>query len=193
MTHDNPPGWDYNPASWSERLPLAGAALLGFAIATYLALYQYGIVTHVWEPFFGRGSEVILHSRVSDFLERALGLPVTDAALGAFGYAAEVVGDLVGRTHRWRTMPWVVLLFGATVVSLGAGSVLLAILQPVAFGAWCTLCLASAAISVCLVGPAMDEVLASLQHLRREHDRGRSVWRALLGMEQEPAREEALR
>jgi len=40
---------------------------------------------------------------------------------------------------------------------------------------WCTLCLASAAISISLVGPATDEVLASLQYLRWAHDEGESL------------------
>jgi hypothetical protein len=31
---DLPPGWEYNPASWSQRLPIIGLALLGFGIAS---------------------------------------------------------------------------------------------------------------------------------------------------------------
>ena len=46
---------------------------------------------------------------------------------------------------------------------------------------YCTLCLASAVISVTMTAPAMDEVLASLQHLRRVRLAGGSVWRAVLG------------
>jgi hypothetical protein len=65
---------------------------------------------------------------------------------------------------------------------LGAVSVLLVILQPVLFDAWCTLCLASAVISVLMIGPAMDEVLASLQHLVRQARRGRSAWRVFWGL-----------
>jgi hypothetical protein len=33
-----PPGWSYNPSSWSERLPLVGLALVGFAIAISLTV-----------------------------------------------------------------------------------------------------------------------------------------------------------
>ena len=73
---DTPPGWDYNPASWPQRLPIIGLALIGCGIATYLALYQWGVIGHVWEPFFGDGSEVILNSSVSHILS------VPDAALG---------------------------------------------------------------------------------------------------------------
>ena len=64
-------------------------------------------------------------------------------------------------------MPWIVLLFGLAVGPLGAASSLLVMRQPVLDDAWCTLCLTSAAISLVLIGPAMDELLASLQALRR--------------------------
>jgi hypothetical protein len=59
------------------------------------------------------------------------------------------------------------------------------------FDAYCTLCLTTAVISVAMIGPAMDEVLASLQHLKREHRRGHSVWRAFWGLSPEPSRSRA--
>lgn len=177
MTADKhiPPGWSYNPSSWSERLPIVVLALGGFMIALYLALYQWRVFGSVWEPFFGEGSRVILNSGVSRIL------PVPDAALGAFGYLVDAVTGLIGRRERWRRMPWIVILFGLAVGPLGAVSILLVILQPVMFDAWCTLCLTSAVISVLMIGPAMDEFLASLQYIKREKNRGRSVWSALWG------------
>jgi hypothetical protein len=33
-----------------------------------------------------------------------------------------------------------------------------------------------------MIGPAMDELLASLQHIKRENNRGRSIWRVFLGL-----------
>ena len=78
-------------------------------------------------------------------------------------------------------MPWLVVLFGLFVGPLGGVSVVLVMLQPLLYDSWCTLCLATAAISVVMIGPAMDEVLASLQHLKRERDAGRSLWRAFWG------------
>jgi hypothetical protein len=51
-----PPGWRDNPSEWKQRLPIAALAAGGFAVASYLALYQYGVVGAVWEPFFGDGS-----------------------------------------------------------------------------------------------------------------------------------------
>lgn len=170
-----PPGWDYNPAAWSQRLPIIVLALVGFGIALYLGLYQMGIFPTVWEPFFGDGSRKILTSEIS----RAL--PIPDALLGAFGYLLDAVTGAVGGTRRWRTMPWIVILFGLAVGPLGAISIMLVVFQPVLLGAWCTLCLASAVVSVVMIGPAMDEMLASLQYLRRVKDDGGPVWRAFWG------------
>lgn len=176
---DAPPGWSYNPSTWGQRLPIVGLALVGFLIAGYLALYQWGIFSGVWEPFFGDGSRVILNSSISRIL------PIPDAALGALGYLADAVTGAIGRRGRWRTMPWIVILFGLAVGPLGAVSILLVILQPVLFGEFCTLCLASAAISVAMIGPAMDEFLASLQWVKRERARGRSAWRVFWGLDDE--------
>jgi len=170
-----PPGWDYNPASWSQRLPIVGLALLGFLVALYLTLYQLRVFTTVWEPFFGNGSTKILNSGVSRIL------PVPDAALGAFGYLTDAVAGIVGNTRRWRTMPWIVVMFGLAVGPLGFISVLLVVLQPVLFDAWCTLCLVSGFISVIMIGPTMDEMLASLQYLKRVKKSGLSLWKGFWG------------
>jgi uncharacterized membrane protein len=172
-----PPGWSYNPSTWAQRLWIVGIALVGFGIAAYLSLYQYRVVDDVWEPFFGSGSRTILDSWVSKLL------PVSDAALGALSYLLDAVTGVVGGKRRWKTMPWMVVLFGIAVGPLGLVSLLLVILQPTLFDAWCTLCLVTAAISIVMIGPSMDEVLASLQHLGREKDRGRSPWRAFWGLE----------
>ncbi len=170
-----PPGWDYNPASWPERIPIIVLALVGFLIATYLSLYQFRILTTVWEPFFGNGSIRVLNSPVSHML------PIPDAALGALGYLADAVGGAVGGRRRWKTMPWIVVFFGLAVGPLGMVSIMLVIFQPVLFDAWCTLCLATAFISVVMIGPSMDEVLASLQYLKRAKTSGKSLWRAFWG------------
>lgn len=173
---DIPPGWSYNPATWRERLPIVGLALIGFGISGYLALYQWRVIPRVWDPFFGDGSRVILNSSVSKIL------PIPDAALGALSYLLDAVAGVIGGKHRWRTMPWVVVLFGVAVGPLGAVSILLVIFQPVLFHEWCTLCLASATVSMLMIGPAMDEMLASLQYLKRVRQRGESLWRAFWGM-----------
>ena len=172
-----PPGWDYNPSSWSERLPIIALALVGLGIATYLTLYQLEVIATVWEPFFGNGSRKVLTSGISRVL------PIPDGALGAIAYLVDAVTGAIGGTRRWRSMPWIVIVFGIAVGPLGLVSVLLVILQPVALGAWCTLCLASAVVSVVMIGPAMDEMLASLQYMKRVKDSGVSLWKAFWGYE----------
>jgi uncharacterized membrane protein len=176
MTGDVPPGSRHNPSAWPRRLPVLVLALAGCAIATYLALYQLQVVGHVWEPFFGDGSRVILRESSIARL-----LPVPDALLGAAVYLLGAAADLIGGGDRWRTMPWAVLLLGVVSGSLGAGGVVLAVCQPALFGTFCTLCLASAACSVLLAGAVSWEVLATWQHLRRESARGVSWWSALWG------------
>ena len=176
-----PPGWVKNPSAWGERLPIVVLALVGLGIATYLTLYQYNVVDTVWEPFFGDGSETVLDSALSRVL------PVSDAALGAFGYALDAVTGVIGGRKRWRTMPWIVILFGIFVGPLGAISILLVIAQPVLYDSFCTLCLASAVISLAMIPPAVDEVLASLQEVRRVRQGGGDWWRFFWGIKSDPA------
>jgi uncharacterized membrane protein len=170
-----PPAWEYNPSSWGQRLPLIIIGAVGFIIALYLGLYQLRVIDHVWEPFFGDGSKRVLNSEVS----RAL--PIPDGILGAFGYLLDVATGIIGNTSRWRSKPWIVILFGIAVGPLGLVSVLLVILQPVLVGTWCTLCMVTAVISVVMISPAMDELLASLQWLQRVRHSGHSVWKAFWG------------
>lgn len=175
LKDNTPPGWDYNPASWKERIPIVVLAMVGFAIATYLALYQLEIVETVWEPFFGDGSKTILNSKVSNVL------PIPDAALGAFGYLLDAVTGIIGGKRRWKTMPWIVVVFGLAVGPLGFVSVMLVVFQPVLYDSWCTLCLASAVVSIAMIGPAMDEMLASLQYMKRVKDSKLPFWPAFWG------------
>lgn len=174
---DTPEGWSYNPSTLAQRLPIVVLALAGTAIATYLALFQVGVLDTVWEPFFGRGSEEVLDSRLSYVL------PIPDASLGALAYLLDALTGVIGGRARWRTMPWIVIVFGLAVGPLGAVSIFLVIAQGTIVGSWCTLCLASALVSLAMIGPAMDEMLASLQYMRQQRDRGRSTWRVFWGME----------
>ena len=43
-----------------QRVPIAILALIGFGIATWLTLFQLGVLPAIWEPFFGEGSRLIL-------------------------------------------------------------------------------------------------------------------------------------
>ena len=89
-----PPGWNYNPSDWLQRLPLIGLAM-GGGIAGYLALYQVGVFAMGWAPFSPGGSERILHSSLSWVL------PIPDAALGALGYVLDAAGGAVGGRTCW--------------------------------------------------------------------------------------------
>ena len=151
--HNIPPGWSYNPSSWSQRWPLIFIAFIGFQIALYLGLFQVNVISDVWDPFFGEGSSQVLTSPVSK------ALPIPDAMLGAISYLLDAVTGVIGGTSRWRTKPWIVVLFGIATGPLGMVSVVLVILQPLVVGAWCTLCLVTAVISIVMVSPAMDELL----------------------------------
>lgn len=170
-----PEGWVYNPSAWSERVPIAILAFIGFGIATWLALFQMGFLPTMWEPFFDDGSRRILTGRVSQLL------PVSDAALGALGYLADAVFGLVGGTARWKRRPWLVVVFAIAVIPFGLTSVTLFVLQPMLYDTWCTLFLVSVAISLAMVPYAWDEFIASWQWMRGRLDAGVSLWGALIG------------
>lgn len=162
---------------------------MGGAIAFYLTLFQWETIRNIWDPFFSggddypNGSSKILKSPTSEILPH----PLTDGFLGFLGYVGDAVTGLIGGTRRWRTMPWIVILFGILVGPLGAISIILVMTQPLAYDTFCTLCLATAVISVLMIGPAMDEMLASLQYMRRVKANGRPFWRYFWGLgDQEP-------
>ncbi len=171
-----PPEVDDSPSKWSRRLPGFVLALIGLGVATYLALFQIGVLSVVWEPFFGNGSRLLLKQSAVAHL-----LPIPDAALGAAAYLLEAITGAVGGRDRWRTAPWLVLFFGFIAFALGITGVLLVVLQPTLFGAFCTLCLVSAACSISTAFAAAPEVLASVHLLRKTAASGGSVWRTLWG------------
>lgn len=171
-----PPVWSYNPSERLQRLPLLIISVIGFLIALYLGLYQLHVFSNVWEPFFGNDAKGVLTSFVSH------SLPVPDALLGAAGYLADIVLASVGNESRWHTHPCLVILYASVVCLMGVGSMLLVILQPVVLQAWCTLCLTSAFISIIMISPATDELLASLQFLQRVKKSENSLWKAFWGV-----------
>ncbi len=145
-----------NPSRRSRRTLVSALALLGCAVSTYLALYQYHLLGSVWDPIFGDGSAKVLTSPLS----RAL--PVSDATLGALAYAFEACVESAGRTDRWDTQAWLVALVGLTAAGMALTSVGLVVSQPVLTGTFCTLCLTSAALSFVIAGLVAEEVRAML-------------------------------
>lgn len=171
-----PPGWSYNPSSWSERWPLLLLATIGLAAAIYTACGQLGIVALMWDPFFGsQSSYLVTHSTISRLL------PIPDGLLGVVGYLCDLIFGSIGARDRWRRLPGVVLLFAVTITGLGIVSVALTILQGAFIEHWCTVCLVSATVSILIFGLGIGEALASLQYLAREHVRGHALWAVLWG------------
>jgi uncharacterized membrane protein len=176
---DVPLGWSYSPSSYVQRVPIVSLAFIGFFVSRYLAAYQLGHVPAVWDPFFpGTSPEQNgTESVISSALSRAF--PIPDAGFGALAYMLDILTGIIGDQRRWRTMPWLVLLFGLMIVPLGAVSVGFIIIQPTMIGALCTLCLLQAAVTVVLIPYSVDEVLATVQFLIRSKRVGRSFWRTL--------------
>ena len=176
-----PPGWDYNPSAWSQRLPIVILAIVGLYVSRYLAGYQLGHVPHVWEPFFAgapddpkNGTEEIITSHVSE------AWPVSDAAVGAYTYALEILTGIVGSRARWRTMPWLVILFGLMIAPLGVTSIYFIIIQPIEIGTWSTLALIGAAAVLIQIPYSLDELLAAVDFVRRRVKAGANIVRVLL-------------
>lgn len=155
-----PTGHSSNPSSWNKRLPLLILAVLGFGIALYLGLYQLEIFSSVWEPFFGLGTNAVVKSSFSQ------SLPIPDGLMGAFGYLCDIILVSIGDRSRWKTKPWVVIVYAVLIILMGLVSILLILLQAFIFKAWCTLCLFSAALSLSMVIPAVQEFQASLQFIK---------------------------
>jgi hypothetical protein len=168
---DTPPGWSYNPSGWMQRGPIIAMAFVGFFLSRYLAAYQLGHITYPWDPFFGDGTRRVLDSEISK------AWPVSDAGLGSVSYMLEALSGFMGGRNRWRTMPWMVVLFGVLVVPLGVVSIVLVVLQPIAVGAWCTLCLVTAGAMLIMIAPAIDEVVAMGQFLLGARREGKPLWR----------------
>ena len=166
-----PPGWTENPTAWPKRLRVAALAFAGFCVAGYLTLYQVGVLGSVWEPLFGSGSRQVL-----DWTH-----PFPDAALGVVAYTAEIVLSFIGGEDRWRTKPWAVVALGAVITGGAVTSIALIVIQGTAVGAWCTLCLTSAALSLVIFPLCVNEPRAGLEHLARVRAAGRSPWRAMAG------------
>ncbi|HEX7022739.1 MAG TPA: vitamin K epoxide reductase family protein [Trueperaceae bacterium] len=165
-----PPGWSYNPSSWLQRTPIIALGIVGWFVSRYLAAYQLGYLATAWDPIFGQGTMNILDSKVS----RAW--PISDAGFGAFAYTLEALMGFMGGPARWRTMPWMVTFFGILVIPLGVVSITLVVLQPVAVGSWCTLCLLTALAMLIMIPLTVDEVVAMGQFLARHRHEGEPFW-----------------
>lgn len=167
---DVPPGWSYNPSTWPQRAPIIALAFLGFFLSRYMAGYQLGYISNIWDPFFGDGTKHVLDSDMSQ------SFPISDAGLGAVAYMIEGLMGFMGDRQRWRTMPWMVTFFGILVVPLGVVSIALIISQPVIVGDWCWPCLVAALAMLIMIALTLDEVVAMGEFLVRARREGQSLW-----------------
>ncbi len=159
-----PPGWSFNPSSWAQRIPIIFLAFICWMISRYLAAYQLGYIDTMWDPFFGSGTVNVLTSDVSK------AFPVPDAGLGAFAYTLETLSGF-GNERRWRTTPWLVILFGLLTIPLSIASIILIMLQPILVGSWCGLCLINAFIMLLPIPLSIDEMTASIQYLKHAKEK----------------------
>jgi hypothetical protein len=186
MGSEVPPGWSYNPSSWPQRWIMIVLAFVGWMAARYMGAFQLGYIDHAWDPFFGDSTREVLNSTMSH------SWPVSDAALGVLAYTLEFLMGFMGGPSRWRTMPWMVLFFSILVIPLGAVSIFLVISQPLAVGAWCTLCLVTAAVMLPMIPLQLDEVTAMGQHMVQAKRRGDKLWEVFWkgGKPIEPSKDE---
>ncbi|HEV8434871.1 MAG TPA: vitamin K epoxide reductase family protein [Thermoanaerobaculia bacterium] len=138
---------------------IAALAAAAMCVAVYLGLYQLRVIATVWDPLFGRGSELVLDSRVSQAIRRFTIVP--DSILGAVAYGCELIFALIGSTERYRRHRWLVLLFGVNSAALAVAALALVALQAFVIHAGCFFCLASAGCSLTIAGLAIEEVRAA--------------------------------
>jgi hypothetical protein len=72
-------------------------------------------------------------------------------------------------------MPWLVVLFGLMIAPLGVVSIFFIVIQPILLGTWSTLALLAAAAMLVQIPYSLDELLASVQFVRRRARAG-SRW-----------------
>ncbi len=174
---DTPPGWSYCPSTYLQRVPIIALGLIGLVLSRILTAYQLGHIDGVWEPFFNvpgplNGTEHIITSDMSK------AWPVADGGVGTITYMFEILMGAMGGRARWRTMPWMVLLFGIVVVPLGVVSIYFIIAQPIIIGTYCTLCIAAGVAMLIMIPYSLDELVAMGQFMVLNTRRGRPLWRS---------------
>ncbi|MBA4141850.1 MAG: SPW repeat protein [Nitrosospira sp.] len=150
-----------------------------------------GYINSAWDPFFSgtkklNGTETIITSDVSK------AWPVADAGLGGVAYMFEVLMGVMGGRQLWRTMPWMVTMFGFVVVPLGTVSIYFIIIQPIVIGTWCSLCLLAGIALLVMIPYSLDELIAMGQYLAQSVRRGEPFWRTFFrgGAQPEGARDQ---
>ncbi|MBI1355751.1 MAG: vitamin K epoxide reductase [Acidobacteria bacterium] len=167
-----PKGWSYNPSSWPQRWIMIAVGFVGYFVSRYLAAFQLGYIDFAWDPFFGDQTRQVLNSEMSH------SFPISDAAMGTAAYTFEFLMGFMGSPQRWRTMPWMVFVFGILVIPLGLVHIFLVISQPVVVGHWCTFCLLAAAVMLPMIPLEVDEVVAMGQFMVQAKRKQLNLWKA---------------
>ena len=76
-------------------------------------------------------------------------------------------------------MPWLVIAFGLMIAPLGITSIAFIIIQPVVLGTWSIVALIGAAAILIQIPYSLDELIATLQFLRRRARAGQNWVRVL--------------
>lgn len=159
-----------NPSSWKMRIPIILIALIATVIATILALFQWKVIDWVWDPVFGDGSVKVLTSKASHEIISWIRIP--DSILGSFAYISDIVFALAGSQNRWQDRPWLVIIFGISVIPVGCVSILLVLTQGLIVKHYCFWCLSTASASLILIFLAYNEVITSCRYLNEIKKRG---------------------
>jgi hypothetical protein len=148
-----PTGWSYNPAALPRRIGLLLLALLalGINLLNYIAV-QPG--ESVWTYLFTSGT------RNSSIL-------CPDSVVSVIGFSLVCLLLVTGGQHRWKTQPWAVILFATAATALACMVATQTILKVLVTGKAGLSDIISTLIAFFVVAPAMAELLATLQHLKR--------------------------
>ncbi len=89
----------------------------------------------------------------------------------------EVLIGFMGGRARWRTAPWIVVVYALLVLPLGVTSVILVITQPMVVGSWCGFCLIAASALLLSFPLAVHEAIAVGQFLAEAKRQKKNLWR----------------
>ncbi|HSH45987.1 MAG TPA: vitamin K epoxide reductase family protein [Longimicrobiales bacterium] len=135
----------------ANRMVVAAVALVGVFVATYLLLYNLGLVGSI-VCGIGGGCETVQASEYAYFL----GIPV--AAWGLGGYLAILGVAMLGTQPALAEERWVgMTLFGLATVAF-LFSLYLSALEQWVIGAWCRWCVVSAILATLIFVFSLPEI-----------------------------------
>lgn len=158
-----PPGWSVNPSLYSQRLPVILLAVLGLTLSIDMR-------------------------ELSGALARDVNTLAIEAAL-----AIAVITGSIGSERRWSRKPWLVAIFGLAIGPAAFVASTWSLIELSFDGTWNSREVGRSVAALMAIGPAMDEVLASLQFVRSQSKKGRSPIRVFLGMSPKARRRQEIK